>query len=347
MFPGLAVAAAAQRRGHDVSLWVSGRHVEDLSLGGWDGPVVRVEASGFPSGLSLRSAAAAIRLVCAFLACRSRMGAQRPDAVLGMGSYACAGPALAARSLGIPLVLHESNAVPGRAIAFLGRRADVVALGFRGAAAHLARRRTEFTGFPVRADLRAGNAEPLLPAGGLTVLVMGGSQGSHALNGVASAALCRLRSAGEPVQAVHLAGAADAGWVREAYAKAGVPHRVFDFLRDMGRAYGGARIAVARAGAATCAELAACALPALLVPYPFAQGDHQAANARELADAGGVDVILQKDLTEERLADYLAACIRDTGKLARMSRALARLAVPDAADRIVDLVERTARAPCG
>lgn len=340
--PGLATAAELRRRGHAVTLWLSGRDVEANALSGWDGPVEWIRAAGFPSGLSFRSVASAFQLGAAVVSSVARMARRRPDVLLAMGSYASVGPALAARVLGVPVVLHEANAIPGRAIAMMARLAGAVGITFEEAGSRLQCRRIVLTGLPVRPDLDQRFATGEIVPDLFTVLVMGGSQGAHRLNEVAAEAMCRLVQSGEPVQVIHLTGAADEQWVRGRYEKHGVPHRVFAFLKDMGKAYHASHLAVCRSGAASCMELALCGLPALLVPLPASMRGHQAANAMAMKRSGGADVMLQQDLTAERLADYIRNARRDTGGLEARRRALRGVALPDAAQRLADLVLQVA-----
>jgi len=347
VFPGLATAQVLQQRGHGVTLWLTGRDVEQAILRDWTGHTIAVGAVGFSAGLSFKHLAVALRLVNAVRQCRVRMRCDRPDLILAMGSYASVGPALAARSLGVPLVLHEANALPGRAVTFLSRFSQAVGLSFPSTGEHLRAAHTALTGFPVRADLQSASPQRLLASEGFSVLVMGGSQGSHCLNTLLPAALALVRARGVPVQAIHVSGQADAECVREAYERGGVPHRVFDFLPAIGDAYAQADLAVARAGAATCAELAVCGVPALLVPLPAARRDHQTANARALEESGGADVMLEADLTEDGLVNYLLRRSSDTVGLDTMRAALAAVAVADGADRLADLVETCAEERCG
>ena len=130
IFPGLATARVLQARGHAVTLWLAGRDVEACSVADWPGATVHIRASGFPSGLSLRSVASVWRMAAAVATAWRRLRETQPDVLLCMGSYASVGPCLAARMLGIPVVLHEANAVPGRAISLLVRFASRVAVGF-------------------------------------------------------------------------------------------------------------------------------------------------------------------------------------------------------------------------
>lgn len=274
------------------------------------------------------------------------MGTRRPDVLLAMGSYASLPPVLAARVRGVPVVLHEANAIPGKAVAWLSRLAAVTAISFAESARWLPGARLARTGLPVRLELRG--APPLdgfrQPAG-FTVLVTGGSQGAHALNEICVAALTRLARGGAipELRIVHQSGAADAAALRQSYAEAGADAQVFDFLPAMGRAYAAADLAICRAGAATCAELCLCGVPALCVPLPTAVRDHQRANAAHLAAAGGIDLRAQAELDPDWLAAYVTTLHRDPARRARMRARLLELAAPDAAERLADAVEQARR----
>ncbi len=338
IFPGITMADVLRSKGHDVTLWLAGRDVEEVSTGGWKGRVERVKASGFSSGFSLSSAWIALGLIRACFVCWQRMKREKPDVVLAMGGYASVGPVLAAYRLKVPVVVHESNAVMGKAVSFLSRYASVVAFGFDSVMDSSCCAAAVVTGFPVRTDLNSHFEDGLLDPGVFTVLVMGGSQGARKLDKVVSGALCLARKKGVEVQVVHLARPENEKEVKDRYREAGVRHLVFGFLKEIGSAYNAADLAIARAGAATCAELSVCGVPALLIPLPSARRDHQTANARALEKNGGVNVLEEKNLSEEWLADYIQECARNPEKLAIMKRALAANAVPDAAAKIADLV---------
>lgn len=340
VFPGLVVTGKLKARGHNVTLWLAGKNIEGVSTGTWDGPVVTVRAEGMSSRSFIRSVLAVFRLTLATLSCIGRMRKDRPDTLLAMGSYASVGPVLAARYLGIPVVLHEANVVPGRAVRFLSRFAAAIAVSFEQTCTSLPGLNCVLTGFPVRPQFTSASAHDFLPGNAFTVLVTGGSQGAKALNEIASQAICRAADKGAGLEVIHLAGRTDEQAVRSRYERAGVRCKVFDFLSEIGRAYAAADLAISRAGAATCAELTTVRLPSLLVPYPFAINDHQTANAKALQAAGQADVIAEKDLTVEWLAGYITQAQSDSGKLARMKGAAANRQV-DAADRLADLIEGT------
>lgn len=335
IYPGLAVAEELRNRGHEIVLWLAGKDIENVSAGDWDGPVVVIEARGLPSGCKLNAIPALFSLLAASSRCTRLMKADRPDIVLAMGSYASIGPGLAAKRLKIPLVLHEGNAVPGRATSFLARYATSVAVSFEGTVDRLSRAKCVVTGFPVRSSFAASlSRQPPRGTDRFTVLVMGGSQGAHALNETASEAICALHGKGISLRVIHLAGSSDESFVRSRYEEAGVESVVHAFLKDIAHAHAMSDMAVSRAGGSTCAELSVSGLHALLVPFPFAPRDHQTANARAMAASGRADVVQEKDLAVEWLCDYIE-------KRINMPRAAetAKTGGASAAARIADLVE--------
>lgn len=340
-FPGLATARALRARGHHVTLWLAGKEVENTAVEGWQGPVVRIPAEGFQFG-PLRSLVTAVRLAGAVLRCCAGMLRHRPDAVLAMGSYASIGPCLAARLCGIPYILHEANALPGKAVRLLARRARAVAICFEEIRYHLKGIRAECTGMPLRPELLEAPPGGAPPDGAFHLLVMGGSGGAHAINETVSLAVSRIPHLVSRI--THLTGPADESHIRRRYEEAGAAASVQAFTREMAPLYRSASLAVCRSGASTCAELGLFGLPALLIPYPHAAGDHQTANARALEKCGAADLVQQSDLTVEWLADYLKAQVDDPARLEKMrARAAARQVQRDAAEKLAELVEQCAR----
>ncbi len=335
-FPGVATAQVLRGQGHAVRLWLAGRGVEELSARGWDGPVQSIRAAGL-TGSGVARLRAVAGLGAAVVPSVRQLRCDRPAVLLAMGSYACVAPALAARLCGIPLILHEANAVPGAAVRLLSRLARETATGFAETARHLPGRRCHVTGFPVREAFRGLEHRA---HDRFTLLVAGGSQGAHALNTCIPPALALLAARGLALRVIHLAGRPDAGSVAAAYRQAGVEHTVHAFLPEIWEAYAEADFAITRAGAATCAELAMARLPALLVPYPYAAGDHQSANARAMAATGAVDVRAQNEVSSDWLAEYLEPILRAPEGLAARRQALAALAAPDAAEQLAERVLR-------
>lgn len=343
IFPGRATAEVLCARGHEVTLWMSGRDIEKKALDGWHGPVIAVQTRGFPSRPGIKYFSFFWLLIRAFRQCRRQMRISPPNVFLAMGGYASVAPVMAAHALSIPVILHEANVVPGRANRFLSRWADVFALGFEETRSHIAHRNMIYTGIPLR-SMNAENANInwcVLKPGVFTILAMGGSRGAHALNEVVTEAVGALHAAGQAVQIIHLTGIDDEHSVRKKYCVGGVPHLVFAFLHDMTQAYQRASLAICRAGGSTCAEIAQYGLPALMIPYPHAASNHQLANAQAMKNAGAAGVIEEKELTAEWLTAYICALMTDNDQLQRMKTAALKRADKDAAGALADIVLET------
>ncbi len=269
------------------------------------------------------------------------------QAVLGVGGYASFPTVLAARILRIPTVIHEQNAYPGLANRWLGMLASAVAVSFEAAASFFPAGRVMVTGNPVRPEIRPGDpAEArrrfLLSPERFTVLIFGGSQGSHRINVGTTEALPRLAGERRHIQFLHGTGERDLVQVRQVYEEGGFPARVEAFFQDMAMAYAAADFVIARAGASTIFELAAMGKPALLVPYPYAANDHQRLNAEVMVKAGAAWTVPDAYCDGQRIAASVQAALGKPEHLARMGEEARRLARPDAAERIVDLLERVA-----
>ena len=337
-FPGLAVAEELARRGHEVTIWDSGRDIESSVLKSWQGAT-------FSTGARPLAAKNALAIGRSILRCRKEMKRTKPDALLAMGSYSSLPPVLAARWCGVKVYLHEANTVPGKAVEFLARFAEKVAISFKMTARFLPNAKTVVTGLPVRASIASGARFPFIPPNAFVVFVTGGSQGAHAVNELASKALSGLKkelvreNAARPLYVIHQTGVKDEGMVMAEYAAVGLPSRVHAFEDEMANAFASADLVVARAGASTCFELAACGKPALLVPLPSAIRDHQHYNAEAYVAAGAADEGVQAKLTPLAVCRYLKNKYDHPESLAAMSAKMKSLACPDAAARVADLVE--------
>ncbi len=339
-FPGLAVAEELKRRGHEVIVWVSGRDVESSVMASWRG-------AAFATLARQLSAKNVFSLIRSIVRCRREMKRQKPDALLAMGSYSSLPPVLAARSRGVKVYLHEANTVPGRAVELLSRFAQKVAISFGFTVSHLKECDCVETGLPVRENIVKGRRFDFIPAGAFVVFVTGGSQGAHAVNELMTGAIMMMKreldrrgaSAAKPLYVIHQTGFADEGRVMAAYASIGLPCRVHAFEREMADAFASSDIVVARAGASTCFELAACGKPALLIPLPSAMRNHQHFNAEQFAKLGAADEGIQDKLSARQLCRYLMEKYDRPGRLAAMGEKMRTLAVPDAAARVADMVE--------
>ncbi|MCC6232063.1 MAG: undecaprenyldiphospho-muramoylpentapeptide beta-N-acetylglucosaminyltransferase [Verrucomicrobiales bacterium] len=346
LFPGLAVAEQLFEREAEVRLLVSAKDVDQRALQ----HERRFEVMTLPAvGFSLaRALPFALETLRSLRLARAAFQQWRPDVFLSMGGFTSAPPALAARSLGIPVALHEANAIPGRANRWLARFAQRRYLHFPESAHRLPGGACDVVGMPVRSAFQPSDPGSCRLALGLdprrpVLLVMGGSQGARALNrGILDAAPALIRHV-PGLQFLHVTGREDEAETRAAYARAGINASVRAFLTEMELALGAADATLSRAGASSIAECAALRVPALLVPYPHAADDHQAANARALESVGAACVLAQSRLSPESLVERLVPLLADAPTRARMQHALATWHRADADARVADGVLRLAR----
>ncbi|MBV8613616.1 MAG: undecaprenyldiphospho-muramoylpentapeptide beta-N-acetylglucosaminyltransferase [Acetobacteraceae bacterium] len=264
-----------------------------------------------------------------------------PEAVVGFGGYPSIPTLLAATQLGFPTMIHEQNAVLGRANRFLAPHADALALSFAETARVPSGARTVLTGNPVRPAV-ASIAPYAAPdeGGALCLLVLGGSLGARVFSDVVPDAVAALPEALRArLYVVQQCRAEDLERVGAAYARTGVPAKLAAFFPDVAARLADAHMVIARAGASTVAELAVAGRPAILVPLPGAIDDHQSANARALVDAGAAAMIAQSALAAPVLAASLAALLDTPDRLGAMAAAARGQARPDAAQRLADLID--------
>jgi UDP-N-acetylglucosamine--N-acetylmuramyl-(pentapeptide) pyrophosphoryl-undecaprenol N-acetylglucosamine transferase len=337
IMPGLAVADVLRERGWRV-LWLGNPDKMEGRLVPPRG--IEMAALRF-QGVRGRGAVALLqlpaRLLSALRQAWGHLSAFRPDVVLGMGGYVAFPGGMAAVLRGVPLVLHEQNAVAGTANRALARFARRVLTGFPEVLP-----RGQMIGNPVRREFSAVAAPAQRFAGRtgpLHILVVGGSLGAQSLNTLMPQALARLPESSRP-QVMHQAGEQHIEALREGYAAAGVRADCRAFIGDMAGALAAADLVICRAGAMTVAEVAAVGAAALFVPFPHAIDDHQTANARYLTASDAGWLRQQADLTPQWLADWLTQRGREE-LLAVAERARSR-AMPDAAEHIADACEAVA-----
>lgn len=337
IFPALAVAEELRRRNPDVRLLFVGSQYgpEERLARLADVPFAGLPVRGF-LGRGLRAVGAAGRMTLAVGKALKLVRRFDPQAVAGFGGYAAFAPMLAARLLGVPGLLHEQNAVAGMSNRLLARLARKVCLSLPNTEG-FDPKKCVLTGNPVRAAVSA--------VGGLSrerrtrrLLVMGGSQGAHALNAFMVEHLAAFRGGGVEIR--HQTGEADTGWVRAAYVAAGyAPESVAAFIDDMAAAYAWADVALCRAGASTVAELCAAGLPAVLVPFPHAIHDHQTRNATVLARCGAAELVPESRMVVQHMDETLLRLLSMPGERAPMAAAALAAARPDAAARVADILE--------
>ena len=340
IFPALAVAEELRRRNPNASL---------LFVGSLYGPEERLmRQAGIPfEGLPVRgllgrgfkAVGAGAQMALAVGKAVGILRRFKPDVVAGFGGYAAFAPMLAARILGVPGVLHEQNAIAGASNRFLARLARRVCISLPNTSG-FDMKKCVFTGNPVRAAVSAvGQVDRHRQTRRL--LVMGGSQGAHALNAFMLENLAEFRGAGVEIR--HQTGLTDEGSVRAAYMAAGyAPECVSAFIDDMAGAYAWADVALCRAGASTVAELCAAGLPSVLVPFPYAIHDHQTRNAEVLTRSGAAVLVPEGRMAVQRMSDILLRLLTMPGEREPMTAAALAAARPDAAARVVAVLEQTA-----
>lgn len=345
VFPALEVARAAREDGFDVHYLGS--------LNGQEGKAcarLGLDFTGFNSlpVYSLRTKRGwrgLVSLVRARGAAQKTLRMLNPRVLFSTGGYSSAPVVSAARSLGIPYVVHEQNSVPGRTNKLVSRHAKAVAVTFESSVRFFEGRVVR-TGMPVRAELRAFANQRSLDAesGHGRVLVMGGSQGSAAINEAALATAQRLTE--RSLRWLNLTGKANFEGLFASYEKLGVAEfyeiRAFVEAAQMGEELAGSSLVISRSGTGTLSELAAFRLPSVLVPYPFAHADHQRHNADEFAEIGAAIRLDQADLTPARLVEALRVWIDDPARVKAAQLALAEWDRPDASGRILELVRSAA-----
>jgi UDP-N-acetylglucosamine--N-acetylmuramyl-(pentapeptide) pyrophosphoryl-undecaprenol N-acetylglucosamine transferase len=259
----------------------------------------------------------------------------RPHLLIGTGGYVMGPAVLAAALLRRPRVIMEQNVFPGLTVRALSRFAQVVFTAFPETARYLSGVRVEYAGTPVRQEICDIAAEPLPSPGRLHVLIFGGSQGAHHLNQAVLEALPLLARHRQQLGIVHQTGAADCAAVQQAYQGTGLQADVQPFLYDMAARYRWAHLVVCRAGASTLAELTVCGKPAILIPYPYAADDHQRLNAQAMQARGAAQVILDAELTGERLYTAIRELLLHPETLHAYAACSRQLGQPQAADTII------------
>lgn len=336
VFPGLALASELRARGHEPGWLGTPQGMEQRVVPKAGIPLFAIDFKGLRSNGLKRWLLAPFALLKAMTQAVSIMRQQRPALVIGMGGFVSGPGGLAARLLGIPLIIHEQNAVPGLANRLLARFAVRVVQAFPDS--FVDNPKVQTLGNPLRQEILAldGQRAGRAASNPLRILVIGGSLGAQALNEQVPAAVAE---SGLAFAIRHQTGRGKQEATQANYRTAGVEAQVFEFIEDMAEAYGWADLIICRAGALTLAELTLVGLPAILVPYPYAVDDHQTRNAAVLADHGAGILLPQSELTPKRLAKCLCQLSAAPERLAEMAVKARALARADSARVIVNLCE--------
>lgn len=339
LFPAVATAEQFLKLNSDTEVLFVGtrRKIDTNSLAKYGFSSKSILCYGLKGKSPLELIKALIVLPLSFFQALLIVRRFKPSVILGVGGYVT-GPVVAAgRCLGIPVVIHEQNSVPGLANRKLGAIADIVCLSLPGSERFFPRAKTRFTGNPVRQNILAlTNNSKVESPGYKTVLVLGGSQGAHSVNRLMVDAICSLpETKKQGMQIIHQTGGKDELWVRDTYKIHGVSASVSSFIDGMGEVYQSADLVVSRAGATTLSEIAVLGKPAILIPYPYAADNHQVQNGNHYVVGGGALQYEENDFSATKLADSLVDLLENDKELEKMSRAMKNLSYSDAAERIV------------
>jgi UDP-N-acetylglucosamine--N-acetylmuramyl-(pentapeptide) pyrophosphoryl-undecaprenol N-acetylglucosamine transferase len=350
VFPGIAIARELQRVSEEVSVLFVGTsegiEARVVPREGFDIRFIRSE--GIVGRSVFRRVKATAKLPLSIKDSRIILRQFKPDVVLGVGGY-CSGPVLlSAFFMRIPTVIHEQNTVPGLTNKILGKIVNVVAVTYYESLDLFPRGKTYLTGNPVREEILKGNRGRGYNTFGLnkdlfTIFVFGGSSGAANINRALSEALVYLKDFKDNIQFLHQTGERDFNVVREFYHAQGFKGTVIPFTHTMEDAYAVADLVIARAGATTLAELTTCGKAAILIPYPFAAGDHQRANAQKLWDIGACQMILDKELNGKSLSNMIKHLFENPDVISDMEMVSKSIGKPDATKKVIELIELLAK----
>ncbi|MDH6060826.1 undecaprenyldiphospho-muramoylpentapeptide beta-N-acetylglucosaminyltransferase [Chrysosporum bergii ANA360D] len=299
-------------------------------------PLNTIAVEGFQQGFGLSTLRILGRLMAAILEVRHILKQGKFQAVVTTGGYIAGPSVIAARSLGLPVVFHESNALPGKVTRFFSPWCSVVGLGFAEASKYLPRAKNAHVGTPVRSQFLGEGLNTSLdlpiPDGVPLIVVFGGSQGAVAVNKLVRQSAAAWFDAGAYM--VHLTGDRDP----EVDSLHHPQYIALPFYNNMAALLRRANLAISRAGAGSLTELAVCGTPSILIPYPFASEDHQTYNANVFTQAGAALTFRQSNLTADTLQTEVVNLLQSPTKLAQMAENAKAIAIPDSAEKLAALV---------
>jgi len=344
VFPGIAIADALREQGavSEVVFVGTEKGLEARVVPQAGYQLETLPAGGFVGKSAMGKIRSLWILLQSFREARALLQRMRPHLVIGVGGYASFSTVLAAHFRDIPTLIHEQNAVPGLANRQLARFVDAIAVTYQESMPFFPQEKTILTGNPVRkgmlkVDERAARALFQLDPDRFTIFVFGGSTGARRINRAVAEALGLLADLRDRIQFIHQTGESDHEDIARVYSDLGFSGIVVPFVYNMAEAYALADVVLCRAGATTLSEITAIGKAAILVPYPHAASNHQELNARKLEDMGAARVVLDRELSGERIAELFRTLYLDERMRSELERQAAAFGRLDAADRIVQL----------
>ncbi len=328
LFPALALADRLEEKGKQIILLISSKKIDKKITG----------LRNYP-----------IEIACpSFLKTNRILNKYKPAVVVGFGGYNTIPILLLSAFKRIPTLIHEQNVLPGKANRVLAKFVDKIALSFSSTKKFFPPRKVVFTGNPLRREIFAkftllNSPDKYRGLTGLSILIMGGSQGAHKINIIALKTLKELsRSERESINIIHLCGETDYPLLKKEYSQLDINYSLFPFLEKIGTAYAVADLVISRAGATSIAEIIAFKKAALLIPYPYAHS-HQKANADLLFSNAACLMVEEKDFSPQYLKQTILALKNNREKILTMERNLEQFAVANADELLAEEVMKLAR----
>ena len=338
LFPAVAIAEEFLKRDNRNSVLFIGteKGLEKRVLGDYGYPLRTIQVEGIKGKGILKSILSLFRIPRSIVQSWLIIRDFSPHIVLGVGGYASGPAVMTAHLMGIKTAIAEQNALPGFTNRILGRFVMKIFLTFPDEKNIFSEKKVVITGNPVRSEIC--EVRDTIEEGGemLRILVFGGSQGASSINRAVVASLPYLKNLKDRLMFIHQTGEKDVAEVSKAYLDNGMDAAVSPFIRDMASVYRLANLVICRAGATSVAEITALGKASILIPYPFAVGNHQVLNAQLLHDAGAARMILEDDLTGESLADLIRSLHQNRRMIRKMEKQSKKLGRKEAAAKIVD-----------
>ncbi|MEK6590188.1 MAG: undecaprenyldiphospho-muramoylpentapeptide beta-N-acetylglucosaminyltransferase [Nitrospinota bacterium] len=347
LFPGIAIAREFRKRDSSAQILFIGteKGIESRVIPHEGFEIKYIVSEGFKGRGVVKKIRSISKIPAGIFNAMRILNNFNPDIVIGVGGYVSGPVGIASVVLGYFTAIQEQNLVPGVTNRILGRFADMVFTSFEESGKFFNGRRVYCTGNPVRREIveysafnpkRSLGQVPQHSASMFTLLVFGGSQGAHRINLAVVESLKFLAEVRDSLFIVHQTGERDFELVQSAYTERGFHGEVSPFINDMADAYRRADLVICRAGATTLSELTSCGKASVLIPFPFAVNNHQTMNAIVLKEHGASEVIIEKDLNGEILAETILSLIRDRARLLKLGMESKKMGRPYAASEIVE-----------
>jgi UDP-N-acetylglucosamine--N-acetylmuramyl-(pentapeptide) pyrophosphoryl-undecaprenol N-acetylglucosamine transferase len=344
LFPGLAVAEEFRNRDAQTEVIFVGTEfgIEARVVPREGYPIRFLRAEGLVGKSVFRKIRAMVKVLFSIVDSYRIIRTVSPDIVIGVGGYASGAIMLVAFLMSMPAMILEQNSMPGLTNKILGRFINTVCITYQESMSFFQNSKTFLTGNPVRMQVLKGSVESAyklfsLEKGLFTVFAFGGSSGARSINRTMVDALNYMPDLRDKIQFLHQTGLNDYETTRDAYRKAGFKGTITPFIYQMGEAYAVADIVISRAGATTLAELTALGKPAILIPYPYAAGNHQELNARKLLEMGAAKMMLDRELKGEALAENIRELYMNETMRADMQKNSRAVGRPEACAKVVDI----------